>query len=142
MTCPVCGTVTIPGARFCHNCGTQLLAIASPVAERRIVNLSEYPVSDDAVALQYGGSRDSQALIDRLMAGEAPTLALKNDEGEVLAASRVAIEDKASLARGLQSAFSRCIVMIERAIEQHRAYVAGGNEMADPASIVRLYERS
>jgi 3-hydroxyisobutyrate dehydrogenase len=32
--------------------------------------------------------------------------------------------------------------LIERAIEQHRAYVAGGNEMADPASIVRLYERS
>ena len=30
--------------------------------------------------------------------------------------------------------------LIERAVEQHRAYVAGGNEMADPASIVRLYE--
>jgi 3-hydroxyisobutyrate dehydrogenase len=31
--------------------------------------------------------------------------------------------------------------VIERAIEQHRAYVAKGNEMADPASIVRLYEQ-
>jgi 3-hydroxyisobutyrate dehydrogenase len=31
--------------------------------------------------------------------------------------------------------------LIERAIEQHRAHVAHGNEMADPASIVRLYER-
>ena len=31
--------------------------------------------------------------------------------------------------------------LIARAIEQHRAHVAQGNEMADPASIVRLYER-
>lgn len=30
--------------------------------------------------------------------------------------------------------------LIERAVEQHRAYVAGGNEMTDPASIIRLYE--
>jgi hypothetical protein len=87
-------------------------------AQRRIINLSEYPVSEEPVALHYEGSRDSQALIGRLMAGEAPTLTLRNNAGDVLAASRVAIEDKASLARGLQSAFSRCIEMIERAIEQ------------------------
>jgi 3-hydroxyisobutyrate dehydrogenase len=31
--------------------------------------------------------------------------------------------------------------LIARAIGQHRAYVAQGNDMADPASIVRLYER-
>ena len=30
--------------------------------------------------------------------------------------------------------------LIDRAVEQHRAYVARGNEMTDPASIVRLYE--
>jgi 3-hydroxyisobutyrate dehydrogenase-like beta-hydroxyacid dehydrogenase len=31
--------------------------------------------------------------------------------------------------------------LIARAIQQHRAYVAQGNDMADPASIVRLYEQ-
>jgi hypothetical protein len=87
-------------------------------AQRRIINLSEYPVSGDTVALHYEGLRDSQALIGRLMAGETPTLALRNNGGDVLAASRVAIEDKASLARGLQSTLSRGIAMIERAIEQ------------------------
>jgi hypothetical protein len=83
---------------------------------RRIINLSEYPVSGDSVALHYEGLRDSQALIGRLMAGEAPTLTLSDNR--VLAASRVAIEDKTSLARGLQGTFSRCIAMIERTIEQ------------------------
>jgi 3-hydroxyisobutyrate dehydrogenase len=36
--------------------------------------------------------------------------------------------------------FGLDLPLIERAVEQHRAHVAGGNEMADPASIVRLYE--
>jgi hypothetical protein len=94
------------------------VAKLSSHAQRRIVNLSEYPVSGDPVALHYEGSPDSQALIDRLMAGEAPTLTLSNNGGDVLAASRVAIEDKTSLARGLQSTFSRCVAMIERTIEQ------------------------
>ena len=31
--------------------------------------------------------------------------------------------------------------LIERAVAQHRTHVAHGNEMADPASIVRLYEK-
>jgi len=45
--------------------------------------------------------------------------------------------------RGVQSEIRECglaLPVIEQAIEQHRAYVAQGNEMADPASIVRLYE--
>ena len=29
MTCPVCGTVTVPGARFCHTCGVALPAAAA-----------------------------------------------------------------------------------------------------------------
>jgi hypothetical protein len=101
-------------------------------ARRRIINLSEYPVAGDPVALHYEGSADSQALIDRLMAGEAPTLTLGDNEGDVLAASRVAIDDKTSLARGLQSTFSRCIAMIERAIEQpqrHDAVIANEPEV-------------
>jgi 3-hydroxyisobutyrate dehydrogenase len=38
--------------------------------------------------------------------------------------------------------FGLNLPLIARAVEQHRTYVSGGNEMADPASIVRLYERS
>ena len=42
MTCPVCGTVAVPGARFCHNCGAALPAAATlPAAERRIVRIDE-----------------------------------------------------------------------------------------------------
>ncbi|WP_319460495.1 adenylate/guanylate cyclase domain-containing protein [Micromonospora sp. RTP1Z1] len=40
MTCPVCGTVAVPGARFCHNCGAALPAAAMlPAAERRVVTV-------------------------------------------------------------------------------------------------------
>jgi 3-hydroxyisobutyrate dehydrogenase len=45
--------------------------------------------------------------------------------------------------RGVQAEIRQCgldLPLIERAIEQHRIYVAQGNDMADPASIVRLYE--
>jgi 3-hydroxyisobutyrate dehydrogenase len=38
--------------------------------------------------------------------------------------------------------FGLDLPLIARAVEQHRTFVADGNEMADPASIVRLYERS
>src|SRR4029450_6060651 len=38
VTCPVCGTVAVPGARFCHNCGAALPAAATlPATERRVV---------------------------------------------------------------------------------------------------------
>jgi 3-hydroxyisobutyrate dehydrogenase len=36
--------------------------------------------------------------------------------------------------------FGLDLPLVERAVEQHRAHVAHGNEMTDPASIVRLYE--
>jgi 3-hydroxyisobutyrate dehydrogenase len=46
--------------------------------------------------------------------------------------------------RGVQAEIRACglaLPVIEQAIERHEAYVAQGNEMADPASIVRLYEQ-
>src|SRR5437763_5169402 len=40
MTCPVCGTVAVPGARFCHHCGAALPAAAMlPATERRVVTV-------------------------------------------------------------------------------------------------------
>ncbi|HYN97564.1 MAG TPA: adenylate/guanylate cyclase domain-containing protein, partial [Pilimelia sp.] len=47
MTCPVCGTVAVPGARFCHNCGVALPAAATlPAAERRVVTVLFGDLSD------------------------------------------------------------------------------------------------
>src|SRR5256885_1273704 len=47
MTCPVCGTVAVPGARFCHSCGSALPAAASlPAAERRVVTVLFGDLSD------------------------------------------------------------------------------------------------
>ncbi|TDB69735.1 adenylate/guanylate cyclase domain-containing protein, partial [Micromonospora sp. KC721] len=47
MTCPVCGTLAVPGARFCHNCGAALPAAASlPTAERRVVTVLFGDLSD------------------------------------------------------------------------------------------------
>ena len=46
--------------------------------------------------------------------------------------------------RGVEAEIRACglaLPVIEQAIAQHQAYVAQGNEMADPASIVRLYEQ-
>ena len=41
MTCPVCGTATVPGARFCFHCGQALTGVPVPDAgnERRIVTV-------------------------------------------------------------------------------------------------------
>ncbi|BCY15353.1 adenylate/guanylate cyclase domain-containing protein [Actinoplanes sp. L3-i22] len=47
MTCPVCGTVAVPGARFCHHCGSALPTTALlPAAERRIVTVLFGDLSD------------------------------------------------------------------------------------------------
>jgi 3-hydroxyisobutyrate dehydrogenase len=46
--------------------------------------------------------------------------------------------------RGVQAEIRACglaLPVIEQAIGRHEAYVAQGNDMADPASIVRLYEK-
>jgi 3-hydroxyisobutyrate dehydrogenase len=58
-----------------------------------------------------------------------------------LAYARQLLKDMVAVQAEIGS-FGLDLPLIQRAVEQHRAYVAGGNEMADPASIVRLYERS
>ena len=39
MTCPVCGTPTVPTARFCFACGSPLSPATDPEAERRVVTV-------------------------------------------------------------------------------------------------------
>ena len=53
MTCPVCGTVAVPGARFCHNCGSALPAAATlPATERRVVTVLFGDLSEFTDALR------------------------------------------------------------------------------------------
>ncbi len=56
-----------------------------------------------------------------------------------LAYARQLLKDMNAVQSEIQG-FGLDLPLIARAAEQHRAYVARGNEMADPASIVRLYE--
>ncbi len=48
MTCPSCGTPTVPGARFCFACGTQLPAssVSDAGTERRVVTVLFGDLSD------------------------------------------------------------------------------------------------
>ncbi|HVF19589.1 MAG TPA: adenylate/guanylate cyclase domain-containing protein [Mycobacteriales bacterium] len=53
LRCPVCGTPTVPGARFCFHCGTSLDPLATPdagrgerSAERRVVTVLFGDLSD------------------------------------------------------------------------------------------------
>ncbi|HWG92828.1 MAG TPA: adenylate/guanylate cyclase domain-containing protein, partial [Mycobacteriales bacterium] len=46
MTCPACGTPTVPGARFCFACGTALPASTEVEAERRVVTVLFGDLSD------------------------------------------------------------------------------------------------
>ncbi|MGH7126239.1 MAG: hypothetical protein ACREFI_17820 [Stellaceae bacterium] len=43
--------------------------------------------------------------------------------------------------RGLARAAGRELPVIEQAIDQYERYLSRGNEMADAASIARLYDR-
>ena len=47
MTCAICGTVAVRGARFCHQCGAALAEAAHPpAAERRVVTVLFGDLSD------------------------------------------------------------------------------------------------
>lgn len=47
MTCAICGTVAVRGARFCHHCGASLPdATAPPITERRVVTVLFGDLSD------------------------------------------------------------------------------------------------
>jgi len=85
-----------------------------------IVNLAEraHP-SRKSIAVRYNGAFDSVALVERLLARETPLLAVSRDDtGALLAQSRLAVDDKTRLSRGLQLAFSRCISLIERSLDR------------------------
>ncbi len=72
MTCPVCGTVTVPGARFCHNCGASLpSAAATPAAERRVVTVLFGDLSDFTAWAEGVDPERVGAVTDRVAAALA-----------------------------------------------------------------------
>jgi class 3 adenylate cyclase/tetratricopeptide (TPR) repeat protein len=72
VTCPVCGTVSVPGANFCHNCGTALRTIAPlPVAERRVVTVLFGDLSDFTAWAEDLDPERVGAVTDRVMAALA-----------------------------------------------------------------------
>ena len=72
MTCPVCGTVAVPGARFCHHCGSALpAAVTFAPTERRVVtvlfgDLSEFTAWSEELDPERVG-----AVTDRVHAATA-----------------------------------------------------------------------
>ncbi len=72
MTCPVCGTVTVPGARFCHTCGVALPAAAAlPAAERRVVTVLFGDLSDFTAWAEGVDPERVGAVTDRVLAALA-----------------------------------------------------------------------
>ena len=72
MTCPVCGTVPVPGARFCHHCGAALpVAAQMPAAERRIVTVLFGDLSDFTSFSEDLDPERVGAVTDRVLASLA-----------------------------------------------------------------------
>ncbi len=72
VTCPVCGTVTVPGARFCHNCGGALPAAAGcAAAERRVVTVLFGDLSDFTAWAESVDPERVGAVTDRVLAALA-----------------------------------------------------------------------
>jgi len=102
---------------------------------RTVINLSECSgPHPNALEIRYDGALDSRALADRLLSQKSPCLTVHRAGHEkALVSSRLAIEEKLSIVRGLQAAFARCISLVARGLEQVEDEVAGvTSEIAVP----------
>lgn len=69
MTCPVCGTVPVPGARFCHACGQALPAAEGlPANERRVVTVLFGDLSEFTAWAEDTDPERVGAVTDRVLA--------------------------------------------------------------------------
>jgi len=72
VTCPVCGAVAVPGARFCHQCGVALPAAATlPATERRVVTVLFGDLSDFTAWAEDLDPERVGAVTDRVLAALA-----------------------------------------------------------------------
>lgn len=99
---------------------------------RIVINLSEHPQPHaGAIELRYNDDLDSRALIGGLLSRRTPRLAAWSpSENRPLAASRLALEDKFSIRRGLEHCFSRCLSLIGRALAASHPSAAAETDAA------------
>ncbi|GAA4217495.1 adenylate/guanylate cyclase domain-containing protein [Actinocatenispora rupis] len=72
MTCPVCGTVAVPGARYCHHCGSRLPTVATaPLTERRVVTVLFGDLSDFTAWSEDLDPERVSSVTDRVLAAFA-----------------------------------------------------------------------
>ncbi|HEY3507090.1 MAG TPA: adenylate/guanylate cyclase domain-containing protein [Actinocatenispora sp.] len=72
MTCPVCGTVAVPGARYCHHCGSRLPNVATvPLTERRVVTVLFGDLSDFTAWSEDLDPERVSSVTDRVLAAFA-----------------------------------------------------------------------
>src|SRR5262249_35226822 len=72
VICHVCGTVAVPGARYCYNCGALLRAtVRPPAAERRVVTVLFGDLSDFTAWAEDLDPERVGAVTDRVMAALA-----------------------------------------------------------------------
>jgi class 3 adenylate cyclase/tetratricopeptide (TPR) repeat protein len=72
VTCPICGTVAVPGANFCHNCGAALPGAADlPQSERRTVTVLFGDLSDFTSWSEELDPERVGAVTDRVMSALA-----------------------------------------------------------------------
>jgi class 3 adenylate cyclase/tetratricopeptide (TPR) repeat protein len=72
VTCAICGTVAVLGARFCHNCGSALPeAAALPATERRVVTVLFGDLSDFTSWSEDLDPERVGAVVDRVLAALA-----------------------------------------------------------------------
>jgi class 3 adenylate cyclase/tetratricopeptide (TPR) repeat protein len=82
VTCAICGTVAVLGARFCHHCGSALPeAAALPATERRVVTVLFGDLSDFTSWSEDLDPERVGAVVDRVLAALAG--AVKTFGGQV-----------------------------------------------------------
>ena len=74
MSCPVCGTALVPGARFCWNCGTPAEGSAVEDAERRVVTVLFGDLSDFTSWAEDLDPERVGVVTDRVLAALADTV--------------------------------------------------------------------
>jgi 3-hydroxyisobutyrate dehydrogenase len=132
-------------ANFTH-VGASGAGQAAKVINQAIVGTT-YVLMAEAVMLAEAAGIDAAKLPQCLAGGHADGTLLQQLYPRMqarafdppLAYARQLLKDMLAVQSEI-GRFGLDLPLIERAVEQHRAHVAGGNEMADPASIVRLYE--